>query len=275
MAKYAVRPAASAARSSAALRIDTTGSPWRVASGEAASAFFQSRGDAFTHEPCMPSRSRTARRAPAGIVSRIALKPVVAFTHDRAPLLALPGDPSRESDDGVVTAKYGDVSVAVNLGDVPRTVAGKRLAAYGWWITAPGLVAAKLEGETPYVEAEGRRWEYRPAPSVPAVPCPPEVAGKPLCETTPAGARLAVLDLEGAHGSWVRVSAGDWKNALAASPLATRHGLKVVSIRSAEELRAALAAGRTAYFAIVNPYGEVFPTEGAGRWTEMIDAIHD
>ncbi len=44
-----------------------------------------------------------------------------------------------------VTATYGDVSVAVNLGDVPRTVAGKRLAAYGWWITAPGLVAAMLE----------------------------------------------------------------------------------------------------------------------------------
>ena len=73
----------------------------------------------------------------------------------------------------------------------------------------------------------------------------------------------------------MKASAGDWKNALAASPLATRHGLKVVSIRSAAELRAALTAGRTAYFAIVNPYGEVFPTEGTGRWTEMIDAIHD
>ena len=39
MAKYAVRPAASAARSSSALRIDTTGSPWRVASGEAAEEY--------------------------------------------------------------------------------------------------------------------------------------------------------------------------------------------------------------------------------------------
>ena len=209
------------------------------------------------------------------VVSRIALQPVVAFTHDRAPLLALPGDPSRESDDGVVTAQYGDVSVAVNLGDVPRTVAGKRLAAYGWWITAPGLVAAKLEGETPYVEAEGRRWEYRPAPSEPTVPCPPEVAGKPLRETTPAGARLAVLDLEGMHGSWVKASPRDWKDALAASPLATRHGLPVVSIRSAAELRAALAAGRTAYFAIVNPYGETCPVEGPGTWTVMLDAIRD
>ena len=209
------------------------------------------------------------------VVSRIALQPVVAFAHDRAPLLALPGDPSRESDDGVVTAKYGDVSVAVNLGDVPRTVAGKRLAAYGWWITAPGLVAAKLEGETPYVEAEGRRWEYRPAPSEPAVPCPPEVAGKPLRETTPEGACIAVLELEGVHGSWVKASVSDWKDALNASPLVTRHGLKVVSLSSAEELRAALVAGRTAYFAIVNPYGEVFPVEGQGRWTEMIDAIRD
>ena len=209
------------------------------------------------------------------VVSRIALQPVAAFAHDRAPLLALPGDPSRESDDGVVTAKYGDVSVAVNLGDVPRTVAGKRLAAYGWWITAPGLVAAKLEGETPYVEADGRRWEYRPAPAEPAVPCPADVAQKPLGATLSPGACIAVIDLKGVHGSWVKASADDWKDVLNASPLVTRHGLKVVSLRSAEELRAALAAGRTAYFAIVNPYGEVFPAEGAGRWTEMIDAIHD
>ena len=99
------------------------------------------------------------------VVSRIALQPVVAFAHDRAPLLAMPGDPSRESDDGVVTARYGDVSVAVNLGDVPRTVQGHRLAAYGWRISAPGLVAAKLDGETPYVESDGRRWERRPAPT--------------------------------------------------------------------------------------------------------------
>ena len=97
------------------------------------------------------------------VVSRIALQPVVAFSHDRSPLLALPGDISRESDDGVVTAQYGDVSVAVNLGDVPRTVAGRRLAAYGWWITAPGLVAAMLEGEMPYVQTADRRWEYNPS----------------------------------------------------------------------------------------------------------------
>jgi hypothetical protein len=97
------------------------------------------------------------------VVSRIALQPLVAFEHDRTPLLDLPGDPSRESDDGVVTAQYGDVSVAVNLGNVPRTVAGKRLAEYGWWISAPDLVAAKLENETPYVETGGRRWERRPA----------------------------------------------------------------------------------------------------------------
>ncbi|MBO7688684.1 MAG: hypothetical protein J6V72_20060, partial [Kiritimatiellae bacterium] len=30
-----------------------------------------------------------------------------------------------------------------------------------------------------------------------------------------------------------------------------------------------------AYFAIVNPYGETFPVEGPGRWTEMIDAIRN
>jgi len=94
-------------------------------------------------------------------------------------------------------------------------------------------------------------------------------------ETAP-NARLAVIDLgAGMGGAWVKASAHDWVAALESSPLVTRHGMKVERLRSAADVRAALAAGRTSYFAIVNPYGETLPVEGQGRWTEMLDAIRN
>ncbi len=96
----------------------------------------------------------------ARVVSRIAGQPLVAFRHDRAPLLARRdlasfADPR---DDGVVAAQWGDVSVCVNLGDVPRTVGGRALAPYGWWIEGPGLTSGHLAGEAAFIETpEGRR----------------------------------------------------------------------------------------------------------------------
>ena len=94
------------------------------------------------------------------VVSRIAGQPLLAFKHDREPMIALGGDISRASDDGTITARYGDVDVVVNLGDVERTVAGHSLAPYGWWIEAPGLVAGWPAGQDPFVEADSSRFEF-------------------------------------------------------------------------------------------------------------------
>lgn len=64
------------------------------------------------------------------------------------------------ADDGVVTAVWGDVTVAVNLGDRPRTVGGHALAPYGWHAEGPNLRAGHLQGQPAFVEADGKRWTY-------------------------------------------------------------------------------------------------------------------
>lgn len=94
------------------------------------------------------------------VVSRMDGGKAVSFVHDRAPLFARGGDPRNRLDDGVVRAQYGEVKVIVNLGDVPRTVEGHHLAAYGWRVTAPKLVAAALEGRRPYVADDGTTVEF-------------------------------------------------------------------------------------------------------------------
>lgn len=95
------------------------------------------------------------------VVSRMDGGRATAFRHDRAPLFARGGDACSRLDDGVVTARYGDVDLTVNLGDVPREACGRRLAAYGWLISAPGLEAEYLEGKRPIIrDAEGNA-EYK------------------------------------------------------------------------------------------------------------------
>ena len=95
------------------------------------------------------------------VCSRIAGAPLVAWRHDRTPMLARVGfDPKRGEDDGVVEAQWGDVHCSVNLGDVPRMVKGQNLAPYGFYITAPGLVAAALEGADTYVKEADMVWRF-------------------------------------------------------------------------------------------------------------------
>ena len=91
------------------------------------------------------------------VASRYAGARAEEFRHDRAPLFALGGDVARRDDDGVITARYGDVRVKANLGGVARTVEGERLAPYGFSVSGPGLRAVALDGEEPYVEADGKR----------------------------------------------------------------------------------------------------------------------
>ena len=70
------------------------------------------------------------------------------------------------------------------------------------------------------------------------------------------------------------VTPAAWRAAFEASPLAKQYGLTVKTLSTYSEIAAALAAGPTKFFAIVNPYGEIFPSAGPGRWQETVDAIH-
>ena len=206
------------------------------------------------------------------VVSRIAGQPLVSFRHDRAPLLARGGNLARVTDDGTIEAQYGDVKVLANLGDVPRTVGGKRLAPYGYHVEAPGLLAAKLEGKDPFVRTGGREWVFETveANPAPAVELPKKA---PVC----GGGRpvVGIVDVQGFYLAQSTVSPDEWEKTLAASALGVHGRAKIVRLRSAEEIQDALAGGPSKAFAIINPYGELFPVTGPGRWRAMLDALRD
>jgi hypothetical protein len=73
--------------------------------------------------------------------------------------------------------------------------------------------------------------------------------------------------------SWSSLTAAEWVQGLQASRLVTQHELPVRRLTNPAEVAAALAAGPTRWLAVINPYGEVFPSQGAGRWREMLDAV--
>ena len=91
------------------------------------------------------------------VVSQYAGRKLVSFRHDRTPLLSRTDvDSATREDDGVVFAEYeGGARVIVNLGNVSRTVLGKKLAPYGYFISVPGLVASAMDGESPSVKNAG------------------------------------------------------------------------------------------------------------------------
>ena len=96
------------------------------------------------------------------VMSRLAGKKLVSWTHDRAPLLSRTDvDPASGLDDGTVVAEWeGGIKVLANLGNVCRKVRGVWLAPYGYRVAGPGFEAAFLLDRKPYVrDAEGTK-EY-------------------------------------------------------------------------------------------------------------------
>jgi len=211
------------------------------------------------------------------VFSRIALKPLTAYEHDRAPLFARPGDPSREEDDGVVTAVWGDVAVNVNLGDEPRTVNGKRLAPYGWWVQGQDVTAGALAGRSPFVETPEGRWVYGEDPAfAAALPAGDHRDKAPAaCADTPR--RVGLVAFPGRVPSgWVKTTLADWRQALAASELATRYGVTCVDLVDAAALRRAIdPTGSDRCFAVINPYGEMLPVEDVTCWEETAARIRE
>ena len=203
------------------------------------------------------------------VVSRLAGEPLVAFRHDREPLIRSGKPLARLEDDGVIEATYGPATVKANLGDVPRTVGDRRLAPYGFFVEAPGLTAAWLEGEDPFVETKDGKWVY--AKVFAAGEKPVAVPKDAPCRTA-RGAQVAVLDLgASAPLCGTRMQPAEWLKALA--PFAATTGVRVVRLASAEAVKEALTDGPKKWLAVVNPYGESFPCAGAGRGMEMIEAV--
>ncbi len=82
------------------------------------------------------------------VAARYTGEPLKSFRHDRAPMLARAIDHTDFADDGVITAVYGDLAIAANLGPVERVVEGRTLAPYGFYAAAPGMTAGVLAGES-------------------------------------------------------------------------------------------------------------------------------
>jgi hypothetical protein len=131
------------------------------------------------------------------VCARYLGEPLRAFKHDRAPLLATDGDPRRASDDGTLDATYGDVRLRCNLGDVPRTVAGAQLPAYGFRADAPGLTAGLAPDGTGYVtqrtDDRSELWLYGFPGAAVAIPVPFPNGVDLALDGTPA-MRLKVAD---------------------------------------------------------------------------------
>jgi len=70
---------------------------------------------------------------------------------------------------------------------------------------------------------------------------------------------------------WSKISPAEWLRALQESRLTKEWNVSVRAISSVGELIRALDAGVTRWFAIVNPYGELFPAEG--EWAPMLERI--
>ncbi len=76
-------------------------------------------------------------RLQKSVCARYVGEPVHGFEHRQAE--------ARESDDGLIQATYGPVSVTANLGPTVRAESGRVLPGYGFWAAAPGMIAANVK----------------------------------------------------------------------------------------------------------------------------------
>ena len=108
-------------------------------------------------------------------------EPVTGFEHDRA----------GTGGEGVMRAGYGPVRLIANLEPQPRTENGKALASYGFYATAPGMVAGNLqrvgsadfgdEGVSFVTEGnakQGDLWVYAPGEQTVTVEAPAGMTGQ-------------------------------------------------------------------------------------------------
>ncbi len=102
---------------------------------------------------------------------------------------------------------------------------------------------------------------------------PPHLANRAPRHWSGTRLRVGVLNLPGLTPVWTDISPERWLETLAGWSQARRLAISVEPIRSVEELLKALDEGTPPWFAIVNPYGEVFPVARSGDWQSMLERI--
>ncbi|MCX7598519.1 MAG: DUF6259 domain-containing protein, partial [Armatimonadetes bacterium] len=155
-----------------------------------------------------------------------------------------------------------------------------------WWLYGTSTVLLPAEdaksavrvdpaGETPVpiVEEGGRRW-IRATPSPVGEAPPAGLEDKPLAEWPQAPKHFGLINLapNGPGPAWADAGPAQWREALATAPVLSQQLLEVRELTDPEDLLRACAQPRQ-WFAIINPYGEIFPVPAAGRVEEVLDAI--
>lgn len=143
-------------------------------------------------------------RLQKSVCARYIGEPAESFQHDRGPR------PTVE-DDGVLKARYGAVGITANVGPTVRTEAGQQLPPFGFFIQAPGMVAANLktlggvdfgdEGISFVTETKNGKtevWVYAPAEQDVAVLLPADVASS-LKLVFDGGSQVQTTVKAGAH----------------------------------------------------------------------------
>jgi len=155
---------------------------------------------------------------------------------------------------------------------------GDRLAAIEMPDKTNGLVELTMDGESP---REARLQDgvvqvrLGMVPGASRLQPPGELANRAPVDWPAGKPAIGVLDIPGMPRSWTSITPSDWYQGLTASRLATGFGAPIRRITSYTALVAALQSGPTAWLAIINPGGEVFPEAAAGQWQTTLGLIRD
>ncbi|MCX7048481.1 MAG: hypothetical protein NTX50_23730 [Candidatus Sumerlaeota bacterium] len=141
---------------------------------------------------------RWVDRIQKSVCARYVGEPVAAFDHQQG------GESS--GDDGVIRAAYGPVRLVANLSPAPRREEERELAGYGFYATAPGMIAGNLrnvagmdlgeEGIGFVTEGDAKRaeiWIYAPAGFECAVELPKGFSGEATVTFDGEPARLVAV----------------------------------------------------------------------------------
>ncbi|NLN90672.1 MAG: hypothetical protein GX134_10995 [candidate division WS1 bacterium] len=153
---------------------------------------------------------------------------------------------------------------------------GARLTTYGQERSAVSVPLPDWAGHPPVglVRDGCPELETGPSPGVSTIAMPEDLRGLAPGEWPEATRpqHLGVVTLPpGVNPTWTQIGPAEWTQALRESRLVTDLGLRVEAV-TLENLRAALDAPEE-WFAIVNPYGEIFPVPPGASSAEGLALI--
>jgi hypothetical protein len=248
-------------------------------------------------------------RLQKSVCARYIGEPVSAFQHDRGPNPTVAHDGVIRATYGPVTVAanlgpevrddlppFGFRATADGLvagdaaageGRITSFVAERAGANTDLWVYAPPESQATVELPEPGgafltlddgtkldARRDGRALTFRlpTRPGVVRLAPPPALAGKAPRDWPGDRPAIGVIDLgPDVHPTWTAITPDQWVAACSQSSLANADGLAVKRLATLDELTAALSAGPTKWFAIVNPYGEQFPA--AADWRETLAQV--